>query len=274
MTVPLQLSGIHAQTSAAVEHAGPLPRRPVAGTGTGEDGFADVLAARESGLWPPGTRLPRPPVRDVPPTGVAAYGTGPDLAQHLRLLVSDLWGTMGDRVPDDLPRERLRRPIRRGWWSTRQDLAASEHVLAAYTHRITRVLDPLGTDDVPFLATPYLRVPPVADELGVEVLLRRVSPDVERFARLLETLRPGDWDREWRSELGLSAMRQLVEEAVTLLDAHLKAAALSARMALYRGIPSGPSHHDDVPSDPTEASRQNDVLNCACRISSEMSRWS
>ena len=145
----------------------------------------------------------------------------------MRLALTDLWAALADGTVELDRREK--RPAAHAATAADQDLAIAEQALTAFTNRISAVLERPAAEHLPFLAEPNLPDATwVSANLGTEVLLLRVSRAIERFARLLESLRPEDFDRKWRSRDGIFTIADLVESAPERTCAHLEAAARPA----------------------------------------------
>jgi hypothetical protein len=148
---------------------------------------------------------------------------GPDLAQGLRLALSELWFALSGTAIDNTSRTPCG-SLGSGSANFEYHLSAAEQSLAAYTRRIEKVHSQTP-DSVPYISELLVPAPhPNSGSPRPSIVLRRVSQSVERLAQIAEALEPGALENRWRSEHGVSTLRDLFKAAVSTVVAHLESA--------------------------------------------------
>ncbi|MHB1504093.1 MAG: hypothetical protein ACYCYD_09020 [Acidimicrobiales bacterium] len=175
------------------------------GSGSGLCIEGDARAGRSLGV--------RTEVTDVP---------APEAAQLMRMLLGEMWATLGEHLGEDARESETILSTRFGGWDVRERLAGIEQALVALGNRVGRALQSGRDLEVTFVPRLALAEPPkVPGDLDPDLLLRRASQAVEHFARRIEVLSPAQERHPCRSEDGLFTVHGLVLEALCRLRAHV-----------------------------------------------------
>ncbi|MDA8185421.1 MAG: hypothetical protein M0035_13545 [Actinomycetota bacterium] len=197
------------------------------------------------------------PVVDRSP--LAESVPGAEVAQYLRLLVSQTWDLVVNnsaaRMAGGKPRgaavlampgrlqgsrppsgpaperlsgsgsERLSGVASAARWLPAEHLLAAEQLLVAAGNRLSRALD-AGAGDLPFLAAVRLASPPqLQPGIPLEVIARQMTQAAERFARIVESMSPEEGSRRWTSESATHTLAGLVSDIMARVEVHLHAVA-------------------------------------------------
>ncbi len=148
--------------------------------------------------------------------------SGPEVGQWLRMLLADVWSDSANLSgsPDCDIAFKARAA---DGWSGIEHLTAAEQVLVANGNRLELLVDSRGGPP-PFLPEPNLIEPPqVPAELTTASVLVHLAQAVERFARVVEVLRPRDGDITWLNEAGELTLYDLVSVTTGSVERHLSA---------------------------------------------------